>query len=295
MLCQAATNTWLWEDAVSESVYVAMSGQRFRVDRFWGQLGEGETLGRVSTLAVASDGAVIVTQRSGPPVLVFNPDGSLRTAFKDLPAIDPHGVSVDAQDRILLVDRDAHQIFICSMQGDVIMTLGARHRPQFQAPFNHPTSAAVAGDGDIYVADGYGNATVHRFAPDGTHLATWGQPGTSPGAFTTPHAIWVDQRDRVLVVDRENNRVQLFDRTGRFLDAWHDFYHPMALCEDAAGRIYVSDQIPRLSQLNADGQLIGRCRPVWNMPHGIACAPDGTLYATEMNPNSIVRLARVDD
>lgn len=279
---------------VAEITYVALAHQRYRVERFWGELPEGQSLGRVSTLAVASDGAVLVAQRSGPPVLVFEPDGSLRDAWPEGLAVDPHGIHVDARDRALLVDRDAHQVIVASVAGEVIMTLGERHRPRFQAPFNHPTSAAAAADGEIYVADGYGNAAVHRFSAYGRHLHTWGRPGTGPGEFSTPHSVWVDRRDRVLVVDRENNRVQAFNREGKFLCAWEGFYHPMDICEDASGYLYVSDQIPRLSQLDPHGVLVGRCRPVWNVPHGVARANDGTFYVVEMNPNSLTRLVPVD-
>jgi peptidylglycine monooxygenase len=136
---------------------------------------------------------------------------------------------------------------------------------------------------------------VHRFAANGAHLSTWGSPGSGPGEFSTPHSIWVDQQDRVLVADRENNRIQVFDRGGTYITSWADFYHPMDISEDSAGFIYVSDQIPRLSQLDSDGRLVGRCRPVWNTPHGVACGPDGVIYLTEMNPSSLVRLSPVAD
>ena len=146
-------------------------------------------------------------------------------------------------------------------------------------------------DGEIYVADGYGNSMVHRFAADGRHLMSFGRPGSGPGEFTTPHAVWVDRSDRVLVADRENDRVQLFDRDGRYLEEWGDFYHPMDIYEDRAGRIYVSDQIPRLSQLSPAGQLIGRCRPCYNTPHGVWGAPDGAIFIAEMNPSQVVKLS----
>ena len=278
-----------------EPAYVRLFGGRYRVDRFWGEQNLAQALGRVSTIAVASDGAVLVAQRSGAPVIVINPDASLRCAWDTQLASDPHGINVDGADRVLLVDRDAHQVIVADMSGQVLLTLGERHQPRFQAPFNHPTSAAVAGDGDIYVADGYGNAAVHHFSPQGEHLASWGEPGTGPGQFSTPHSIWVDTQNRVLVADRENHRVQVFDRDGTYIDSWYGFHNPMDLCEDIDGNIYISDQIPRLSQVDGNGRLLGRCRPVWNVPHGVACAAQGEIYLTEMNPNSLTRLVPVSD
>jgi len=279
---------------------VAFAQGRYRIERFWGCLPEDRQLGIISTLAVGSDGTLFVAQRNGPPVLVFAPDGQLRDIWPEHTAADPHGISVartetSGPDRILLVDRDAHQVLLCSTQGEVLLALGERHRPRFQAPFNHPTSAAQAADGDIYVADGYGNTVVHRFDSGGRLLSTWGCPGDGPGAFTTPHAIWLDGRDRVLVADRENNRVQLFDREGVYLESWRGFYKPLAIAEDGQGRIYVSDQIPRVSQLSPEGELIGLARPAWNVPHGMACGPDDEIFVTEMAPNSLTRLSPMRD
>src|SRR5688572_13634240 len=78
----------------------------------------------------------------------------------------------------------------------------------FRRPFNHPTAVAVSLNGEIYVADGYGNSRVHKFSPDGRLLLSWGSPGKGPGQFRVPHSIWVDRNQRVSVCDRENDRVQ---------------------------------------------------------------------------------------
>lgn len=276
-----------------ESLHVVLGERSYRVERWWGQMPAGTSLGLVSTLAVASDGAVLVSQRNDASVVVFEPSGAFRMIWGEGELADPHGINIGPADRVLLVDRDAHEVQIRSTAGEPIGTLGQRHRPRFQAPFNHPTSAFEAPDGETYVADGYGNSAVHRFAPDGSHLATWGRPGQGPGEFSTPHSIWVDRQDRVLVADRENNRVQVFDREGRHLESWSDFYHPMDVCQDEQGFIYVTDQIPRLSQLDETGKLVGRCRPVWNTPHGVACGPGGFIYLVEMNPRSLTRLVPV--
>ena len=206
----------------------------------------------------------------------------------------PHGITITDDDRVLLVDRDGHQILIFTTDGEDIGSIGTRHDPQFQAPFNHPTDVVVAPDGEIYVSDGYGNSVIHRFAADGTHLATWGRPGSGPGEFTTPHAVVVDGRDRVLVADRENNRVQLFDRAGGYLGEWGDVYHPMGIYVDERGLVFVSDQIPHLSLFTPDGALIGRSRAVWNGAHCIAGNAAGDLYLAEMEPHRITRLARID-
>ena len=110
--------------------------------------------------------------------------------------------------------------------------------------------------GEIYVADGYGNSSVHRFSAEGQHLHSWGSPGDGRGEFTTPHGIWIDAQDRVLVADRENNRVQLFSPEGDYYGEWRDLYHPMDIYVDADGTVYVTDQIPRITMYSPDGRLL---------------------------------------
>ena len=93
-------------------------------------------------------------------------------------------------------------------------------------PFNHPTRTAVALDGEIYVADGYGNARIHRFTPEGKWRASFGQVGQGSSEFMTPHSIIVDRQNRLVVCDRENDRVQIFERDGRWLAEWRGLCRP---------------------------------------------------------------------
>src|SRR5262249_57949664 len=84
-------------------------------------------------------------------------------------------------------------------------------------PFNYPTNLALSPAGEMYVTDGYGNARVHKFAPDGRLLLSWGEPGAGPGQFHLPHGVAVDAEGTVYVADRENSRVQLFTPGGEYL------------------------------------------------------------------------------
>ena len=240
----------------TETEQVVLGSQRYAVERFWGQLPDGISLGIVSTIAVDSNGTVFVAQRGGAPVIVFEANGIFREQWDQQGVTDPHGINIDHRDRVLLVDRDAHEIQLYSASGERLSTLGTRHYPRFQAPFNHPTSAFATLDGEIYVADGYGNAAVHRFASDGTHLATWGKPGTGPGEFSTPHSVWVDQRNRVLVADRENDRICVFDRGGEYVTSWSGFYHPMDICEDSDGAITSVIRRPAYTNSTPTGRLL---------------------------------------
>lgn len=274
---------------------VTLGEQRYAVERPWGTLPTGMALHSLSHVAVDATGNVYVYQRSDPPLVVFSPDGRYLRSWGAGIIADAHGIFIGGDDRVYLVDRDAHQILAFDTGGALLFTIGERHQPRREAPFNHPTDLAVAADGEIYVSDGYGNSCVHRFSAAGEWLQTWGRPGSGPGEFTTPHAIWIDDENRVLVADRENNRVQLFTRDGAFLDTWGDFYHPMDIYGDAAGAIYVTDQIPRLSRLSPDGRLTGRCRPVLYGAHGIWGDAVGNLFLAETPPmHQITRLVPIE-
>lgn len=277
----------------NDRLVVALGDRRYHVERPWGVLPPDMAFGLISQLALDSAGRVYVFQRGDPPVLVFEPSGAFRAAWGQGRFADAHGIYISPDDLVFLVDRDAHQVLIFNLDGDLLGTLGERHAPRLQAPFNHPTDVAVAPDGEIYVSDGYGNSAVHRFGPDGALRQTWGRPGSGPGEFTTPHAIWVDRANRVLVADRENDRVQVFDREGEYLAEWRDFYHPMDIYEDGRGMVFVTDQIPRLSMISPQGRLVGRCRPVLNTPHGVSGNAAGDIFLAEMAPTRITKLALI--
>ena len=281
----------------NEGLVTDLGDRRYRIERGWARLPEGMSFGMVSHLAASSDGRVFVLQRKDPPVLVFGPDGAYAGGLLERRVADGHGIHLDRQpdgtERLFVVDRDAHEILCVSLDGAVLFTLGTRHAPAFEAPFNSPTDVAVAPDGEIYVTDGYGNTRVHRFAADGRHLGSWGGLGRAPGRFMTPHAVTIDPQDRVLVADRENGRVQVFDRAGRLLDVWGGMQNPMDVAVDDRGIVLVSDQVPRIHALRPDGTVAGRGRAAINGAHGLAVGADGAVFLAELAPETVTKLTPV--
>ena len=138
----------------SDELSVVLGDQRYRVRRPWGQWPGSMTRSQISQLAVDSQGMVYVFQRGEPPVLAFSPSGALRHGLAE--AGSRMHTASRSRRTTCWSDRDAHQILILSTDGEILATLGERHRPRLGAPFNHPADAAVAADGEIYVADGTG-------------------------------------------------------------------------------------------------------------------------------------------
>jgi streptogramin lyase len=227
-------------------------------------------------------------------VLIFTPDGALADRWSMPDVVAGHYIRASSSGRLFLADFDGHRIFILSEDGRCERILGERDRPRFGEPFNHPADAVEAPDGEIFVADGYGNSCVHRFAADGTLLATWGRPGCGALEFSTPHAVAVDRAGRLLVGDRENNRVQILDRAGGWIGEISGLYKPMAVEPTPDGAVLVTDQTPRLSHFSPDGELVGRCRTFGTVGHGLGLAPDGSIFVAEMGPDMLTRLSPVE-
>ena len=141
-------------------------------------------------------------------------------------------------------------------------------------------------------------ATATPWSTDLARAATCCKAGANraadPGAFSVPHAIWIDKQDRVLVADRENNRIQAFDRNGTYLTEWTGFFHPMDLFVDDRGLIFVSDQTPSLCLLSPTGELLGRCKPMSNGAHGIWGNAAGDLFLAEMDPPRLTKLSVIE-
>jgi NHL repeat len=270
---------------------VRLGGRRYAVERNFGRAPSDLPPARISQVAVDSAGQVHVLRRGEPPpIMVFEPDGTFVRSYGAGLVFDSHGISIDAWDRVWVADRDAHQIVAFDLSGQQILHLGDRHQPKWDAPFNHPTRAAVAPDGAIFVADGYGNACIHEFSSHGEFRSSFGEIGDAQRQFMTPHSVIVDREQRLLVCDRENDRVQVLTRDGQWLADWRGLCRPMDLCERDDGVILVTDQVPSVTAFAPDGARIDRGRPSLNGAHGIALGGTGEIYLAEIEPSSVTKL-----
>ncbi len=183
---------------------------------------------------------------------------------------------VDADDNLYCTDDGDHTVRKCTPDGKVLLTIGIPEKPApFMSgePFHRCTHTALSPKGEIYVSDGYGNARVHKFTPDGKLIKSWGEPGTDPGQFNIVHNIVTDDDGWVYVADRENHRVQVFDGNGKYEAQWHDLHRPCALCRcggkhptfiigELGPGMPVNRNVPnlgpRLSIVDATGKRIAR-------------------------------------
>lgn len=265
------------------AITIGMGAHVYEYQGDWARLPRGHSFQAPSGVAVDSQDRVYVFQRGDPPVLVFDPDGTFMDAWprRAREIEDAHHIYISPTDDIYLADRDAHQVLKYTPEGTLVMALGMRDQAALQQPFNHPSDIAVAPSGDIYISDGYGNSSIHMFSAEGEFLGSFGSPGRGPGQFRVPHSLWVAKDGRVLVCDRENDRVQVFAADGTYLTEWTDFKAPMGIYMDAQQTVYVTDQIPRLSIFNLSGELLARGRTFENSHH-VYGNSRGDLYATDV-------------
>ena len=289
----------------------------FEVIEGWEKLPEGWSFVEVAGVATDSRDRVYAFNRGEHPMIVFDADGNFLDAWGEGLFTNAHGIHIGPDDRIYAADNFDHTVRIFSPDGTLLDTLGEKDQPSDTGfvpgqtpvqyggePFNRVTNVALDSAGDLYIADGYGNARVHKFSTDGEHLFSWGEPGSGPGEFRLPHAIAIDEDDRVLVADRENCRIQVFSPKGEYLTEWTGISRPDDLfIDEAAGIMYVAElggwaagaDIPphappaSVCLIDLDGTLISRFGsgdPVRSgnffAPHGIWADSKGDLYVAEV-------------
>jgi len=154
------------------------------------------------------------------------------------------------------------------------------------SPFNNPTGLATDSSGRLFVSDGYGNRRVHRFSANGDLELSWGEAGKGPGQFSILHNVGVDKNDKVYICDRENNRIQIFDTDGNYLNEWTDLVGP--------GDIFFNDDVAYVVEQGGgngvsiwtlDGELITRwCGnpDATQAAHGGWFDSKGNIYVAEI-------------
>ena len=282
---------------------------RYRVIADWAKLPEGWSFKEVGGVGVDSKDNVYVFNRGEHPMMIFDREGNFLRSWGEGQYPRAHGVHVAPDDTMFLTDDGGHFVRKVTLDGKVLLELGVPGKPApFMSgePFHRCTHTALSPKGEIYVSDGYGNARVHKFTPDGKLMKSWGEPGTDPGQFNIVHNIATDSDGWVYVADRENHRVQVFNGEGKYETQWNNLHRPCALCccggksptfvvGELGPGLAVNRKVPnlgpRLSIVDAQGKRIGRlggeagpgiASGKFLAPHGIALDSLGDIYVGEV-------------
>jgi hypothetical protein len=299
------------------TVILGSGEHRYSVVENWAKLPDSWEFKDVAAVAVDSKDQIYVFNRGEHPMMVFDRDGNFLRAWGEGMYPRAHGLHIDANDILYCTDDGGHVVRKCTTGGKVLLELGVPGKPtpyMSGEPFHRCTHTALSPRGDIYVSDGYGNAKVHKYSPDGKRLLSWGEPGTDPGQFNIVHNIVTDAEGWVYVADRENHRVQVFDGNGKYETQWVNMHRPCGLycCRGPQLRFIIGELGPgmsvnrdhpnlgpRLSIVDGEGKLIARLGGTdgpglepgkFVAPHGLALDSHGDIYVGEVSYTEWPRL-----
>lgn len=244
----------------------------YETQRDFGTLPDSRIWGSVSAVNVDIDGLHIwAGDRCGnnscatshvDPIVKLDPQGNVVQSFGADLIIWPHGMDVDSEGNIWVVDARAansrelaenpdaagkgHTVLKFSRTGELLMTLGTGGEAgDPPTHFDAPNDVLVAPNGNIFVADTHGaqfqdeagpnaKSRISIFSADGTFIKSFGEWGFGDGQFRSPHSLAMDSQGRLFVADRGNNRIQIFDQDGNHQDTWYQFSRISGLFIDKA-------------------------------------------------------------
>ena len=296
----------------SDPVILGENDFKYKVSgQDWGILPDNWTYKEATAVDIDSEDQVYVFNRGTCPMIVFNSEGQVIRTWGQGVFKNPHGVTIAPDGTVYCVDNGDSTIRQFTPEGKLLKTLGTPNSPSPKMsgePFSLP--AHVAFDrrtGEFYVADGYSNARVHKYSPDGKLLFSWGESGTGDGQLNIVHYLAVDNNGWVYVADRENHRIQIFSPDGKYETQWGNLSRAAAICiDDRSGTelLYIGEYFcgiatndigtdlgPRVTIMNTSGTVLARvgrdsygAQPGrFYSPHGIAVDSKGDIYVAEVS------------
>ena len=245
----------------------------------------GWAMGMVSWVASDRGGHVYLLQRGdkADPVIVLDATGKILRSWGKGMYTTPHAIRLDPQGNVWTTDAASSMVYKFSPEGKLLLKIEVGGQPAGPCNgFCSTSDIAFAADGHLFISDGYRNARILEYSADGKKLAEWGSAGTGPGQFRLPHSIQIDDKGVIYVADRENGRVQRFDRHGKYLGEWSQYGKTFGL--KLVGDAMWLSSIPRgpngapgwlIKVDRASGKLLGYVDAVGN--HGMDVMANGDL------------------
>jgi len=272
-------------------------------------LPDGITLGASSGVAFDAQGHMWVLNRGQHPLMEFDAKGTYLRSMGEGLYNRAHGLRIAPDGSIWTTDVQGHTVMKMNTKGELLLTLGTRGQPGVWDEaagtrlLYEPADIAFAPNGDVFVVQGHGRGEgrVLRFDRTGKFLTSWGGKGSAPGQFDQPHAILVTANNQLLVADRENHRVQVFDLNGTFKTEWKFHGLPCGLVVGPDKQLYLasgfSGQILRLDAAGKPVAMMGQPGPgpalgEFGEAHYMAIAPNTDIYVADTINAKLHRFAK---
>jgi sugar lactone lactonase YvrE len=269
----------------------------------------GTTMGAAAAVAFDPKGHLYVLTRGAQAFFEFDENGVFVRAFGDKMFTRSHGLRIDSEGNLWATDVGAHVVVKLNPAGEVLLTLGTRgqagewNEAAGSRLLNQPNDIAIAANGDVFVVQGHtpgpkGDARVLKFDKTGTFIKSWGGKGTGPGQFDVAHGAAIDAKGLLWVMDRENQRIQVFDGDGTFV---REMKYKGLPCSVAIGRdrVYmVNGFAGQLVALDLAGKVLaatgrpGKALGEFGEAHFLAISPKGDLYVADSVNGALVKFVR---
>src|SRR5436190_10928520 len=242
------------------------------------------------SVAVDGKGTIYLLRASDPPVLIFNREGKLQKTWGNGLFKEAHSIDLDREGFLWITDREDNMVYKFTVDGKQMLAVGkkgVKGDNTSQDAFNGSSDVAVAQNGDFFVADGQGgNSRVVKFSKDGKFMKIiGGMKGSGPGQFDVPHALALDSKGRLLVVDEQpaakKPRVQILDQNGTFIEEWANIglKQPASITVAADDTVYIGDMDGNSIVIVKNGKVLDVIGNVQARPHNVALDPaTGVLY-----------------
>ncbi len=243
----------------------------------WAKLPENIQPGYTHGVVEDSQGRIYIHNASPHAIIIFDEDGNYLDSWGEEFAAGAHGLFLNREsdgEYLYLSATNQNIVVKTTLYGKEVLRIETPDLPQIYDTEKKfvPTETTVAPNGDIYIADGYGQPWVHRYTARGEYLHSFGGRGDGEGQLNNPHGIMLDTRGNeplLLVSDRGNHRLQYFTLDGEFVKITEGMLRLPCTTDQHEDEIYIPDLHSRLTILDRDDQLImhlGERENGWEIP-----------------------------
>ncbi|UJH67079.1 6-bladed beta-propeller [Allomuricauda sp. SCSIO 65647] len=322
----SAKRVWELEDAI-----IGHGDYRYKIDLNWGALNSNYyPVNDCHEMVIDSKGRILLlTNHTKNNILIYDKSGKLLDAWgTEYPGA--HGLTLhneNGEEFLYISDNARHEVIKTTIDGKVVQLFPfSKESGKYQAKEQYiPTETAIAANGDVYVADGYGEQYILHYDAKGKLLNVFGGKGDEDHLFNNAHGICIDDRNSdnisLLITARQQNKLKRFSLDGKYMDTIdlpgayicrpviHGKQVYLATIwsgDGAAGTGFISILNEKNELVSAPGgctpnYVSGELQPVYQTlkvfhhPHDVCIDDDENIYVAQWNSGKTypVKLYRV--